>query len=117
MDKPQTLLSDSECAELANMMQKKYSPYLHEKSIAIEVDHEGPGVKARVILHNADNSFCYPVEARVLHEEESLSGPDWRRIRITPWRSGNSARPSARLSHSTSPAARKTSARWPSVRL
>lgn len=73
MDIDKQLLDESECQDLALAMQRKYSGYLNGRTFAISTRLEEPGVAVQVLLHNADDSFHYPVEARILPEEEELS--------------------------------------------
>lgn len=70
------LLSKPEIDELASLMNKKYASFIDDRKFEIAVSEEGPGVKAKVVLKNEDNSFYYPIEARILHKEEELSASE-----------------------------------------
>jgi elongation factor P hydroxylase len=66
-------VTTQECNLLADAMEAKYQAALKDRSFSIDAKHEGRAVYCTVLLSNDDESFYYPVEARVLHEPEELS--------------------------------------------
>lgn len=59
--------------ELATLLNKKYKVQLDDKSFSVSAKMEEGVVSVTVVLKNKDESFYYPVEARVKHIEEELS--------------------------------------------
>ena len=57
---------------LAKSMESKYAMALKGRTFRIEAEVKGRGVFVTVILSNADKSYYYPVEARVLYEKEEM---------------------------------------------
>lgn len=75
-EQKESLITSEECEELAYLMNQKYAAFLDDRKFEILVGHEGPGVKAQVLLQNDAQSFYYPVEGRMLHEEEDMTARD-----------------------------------------
>jgi hypothetical protein len=67
------LLTEEECAALAELMQKKYSALLNDRKFSIKVSADVDGVLATVLLKNDDDSYVYPVEARMMNHEEEMT--------------------------------------------
>jgi len=65
-------LTDAECVELAETMVKKYRIAMKDRTFSIRASVQGKGVYVTVILANADQSYYYPVEARVMYAVEEL---------------------------------------------
>ncbi len=65
-------LTNDECIELADTMVKKYRIAMKDRSFSIRAAVQGSGVYVTVILSNKDQSYYYPVEARVMFEVEEL---------------------------------------------
>lgn len=67
-------LSQAECNDLADMMQQKYSLYLDGRSFEITAEVQpSEAVFVKVLLRNEDDSFHYPVEARMKYKTEEMS--------------------------------------------
>ena len=66
------MLTATECLELAKAMDRKYQIYLDDRFFEIKNAPEGEGVLVTTILRNKDDSYHYPVSARMLHKEEAL---------------------------------------------
>lgn len=66
------LLEKSEYAILASAMNDKYTIYLDDRSFYITAEADGNGIRVVTTLSNQDGSYHYPVEARILHDEENL---------------------------------------------
>ncbi len=67
-------LSQAECNDLADMMQQKYGLYLDGRTFDVSVEMQpGDVVFARILLRNEDDSFHYPVEARMKYKTEEMS--------------------------------------------
>ncbi len=60
------------CDELATSMNTKYRLALRDRKFAVSAELRGRAVFVKVVLSNADKSFYYPVEARLLHEKEEM---------------------------------------------
>lgn len=60
------------CDALAAAMQTKYRMALGERRFAVEASIKGRGVFVKVTLQNADRSYFYPVEGRILYEQEEM---------------------------------------------
>ncbi|MBF0443246.1 MAG: hypothetical protein HQK54_15160 [Oligoflexales bacterium] len=72
-------VSSEELAFLSEQMNKKYIAYLTDgKSFKIDARLEDNGVFVTTLLKNPDDSFYYPVEARV----------DFRKEGLTPYEAG-----------------------------
>lgn len=69
---PPAFLSDEECVELAETMVKKYRIAMKDRSFAIRAWVKDRGVYVTVLLSNKDESYYYPVEARLLYEPEEM---------------------------------------------
>jgi hypothetical protein len=65
-------LTQDDCETLARSMESKYAISLKGRTFRIEAEVKGRDVFVKVILANADRSYYYPVEARVLYEKEEL---------------------------------------------
>ena len=61
----QPLISPAECAELAQIMGIKYAAHLDGKEFVISVQQQQEWVYVTVTLKNMQESFYYPVEARI----------------------------------------------------
>ncbi len=70
------LLTAAKCQEMANLMTSKYRSYLNGKTLEISVTQELEGVKARVLMKNHDESFYYPIEARMLHLAQEMAAKE-----------------------------------------
>lgn len=67
-------LSQVECNDLADMMQQKYGLYLDGRSFEVTAEMQPTdAVFVKVLLRNEDDSFHYPVEARIKYKTEELS--------------------------------------------
>lgn len=73
MTTQQAFLTGAESAQLAEAMNTKYRLALVKRKFSIKVSHEGRAVYVSVLLSNEDESYYYPVEGRILHEEEGLA--------------------------------------------
>ncbi len=71
VEKP--FVTKDECEELAAAMQSKYAMAIADRRFAIEASQQDRGVYVKILLANQDESFFYPVEARILAEVEELS--------------------------------------------
>ena len=66
------LIEEHECKILASAMDEKYTIYLDDRTFSIESMPEEEGVLVRTTLKSPDESYVYPVEARMLHTVEGL---------------------------------------------
>lgn len=66
------LFQENEAMELAKLMLKKHELFLDQRSFDIFAHQEDDFAIVKVVLSNADNSFYYPVEARVDYHKEGL---------------------------------------------
>jgi hypothetical protein len=66
------LLDKAEYGVLASLMCEKYTIYLDERTFHIEAKDDGAGVRVKTVLNNKDDSYYYPVEARMMHVKENL---------------------------------------------
>ncbi len=65
-------LTNEDCIELAETMVKKYRIAMKDRSFSIRAWIEDRGVYVTVTLANADGSYVYPVEGRVMFEAEEM---------------------------------------------
>jgi hypothetical protein len=65
-------LTNDECVELAETMVKKYRIAMKDRSFAIHALVKDKGTYVTVLLANADGSYHYPVEGRLLHGAEEM---------------------------------------------
>lgn len=66
------LLDKAEYQILASAMEDKYTIYLDERKFHIEAAEDGQGIRVKTALSNKDESYHYPVEARMMHVKENL---------------------------------------------
>lgn len=67
-------LSQVECNDLADMMQQKYGLYLDGRSFEVTAETQPADVVlVKALLRNEDDSFHYPVEARMKYKTEEMS--------------------------------------------
>lgn len=66
-------LTNEECQELAETMMKKYRIALKDRAFSIKASLQGKGVYITILFSNPDQSYYYPVEARVMYAEEEMS--------------------------------------------
>ena len=62
----------AECADLAQMLETKYGAYLGNRTFIITSEMKDGGVFVTVLLKNPDDTFYYPVEARMNHVAQEL---------------------------------------------
>lgn len=68
----ESFISSQECQSLSTAMDRKYSSYLNGRWFEVHAEERDGGVYAKVLLRNENDSFHYPVEARMMHREEDL---------------------------------------------
>jgi hypothetical protein len=66
-------LSETECNEIASLMQRKYVGFLAERFFEVAVSRDRLGVHAKVTLRNQSGSFFYPVEGRIADVDSDLT--------------------------------------------
>jgi len=67
------VITEQERSALAEAMNSKYRLARGERQFEVEVTRKGKGVYVMVLLANADQSFYYPVEARIIWENQDLT--------------------------------------------
>lgn len=65
-------VNEDEILELSKAMATKYQIYLQGRWFDIECAQDQGAIYVTTTLRNKDESFVYPVEARVLAQEEGL---------------------------------------------
>jgi hypothetical protein len=65
-------LTQEDCDELAEQMSTKYRIALQDRRFQIQASIKGRGVFVTVLFSNADQSYYYPVEARILYGKEEM---------------------------------------------
>lgn len=73
---PSEFIDQETCDALAAAMQTKYRMALGERRFGIEANIRGRGVFVKVILQNPDRSYYYPVEGRMLFEQEEMKSAE-----------------------------------------
>lgn len=73
LSKESLMLTLEEIQTLAEAMNTKYRLARRERLFQISVEKKGKGIYVTVLLANTEQSFYYPVEARILYEAEELS--------------------------------------------
>ncbi len=68
----QEFLTSEECAELANVMNRKHESLRDDRKFSIEAKYEGGEVYVTAVLQNDNETFYYPVEARLDWAEEEM---------------------------------------------
>lgn len=66
--------------EIAALFEKKYAPWLGQRFFEVTTKTESATVHVSVTLRNADQSFVYPIEGRILHEDQDLKPDDARSV-------------------------------------
>ena len=62
----------SECAEIADTLNRKYAGFVGARHFEVETSKDSTGIHAKVTLRNRSGSFCYPVEGRLAHIDHDL---------------------------------------------
>jgi hypothetical protein len=57
---------------VSEVLETKYRSWLNDRYFEVESSVEGPVVLVKVTLQNADKSFVYPVEGRMMFEDQDL---------------------------------------------
>jgi hypothetical protein len=65
-------VTNEECQELAEQMMKKYRIALKERAFSVRASLQGRGVHVTVLLANPEQTYYYPVEARMLFAPEEM---------------------------------------------
>ncbi|MFY7930282.1 MAG: hypothetical protein ACOVS5_15515 [Oligoflexus sp.] len=65
-------LTQDECNELADAMSSKYRIALRDRRFQVQASIKGRGVFVTVLFANQDQSYYYPVEARVMYGKEEM---------------------------------------------
>ena len=76
MENDAPILNKAECDELAQLMNHKYASLLRQRRFSIEASRLANGVRVEVALCNNDESYVYPVEARLQHTVEDMQPSD-----------------------------------------
>ncbi len=63
---------------LAMMFEQKYGAWLGRRFFEVESHVDGPVLTAKIIIRNADKSFFYPIEGRMMFAEQNLKIDDAR---------------------------------------
>jgi hypothetical protein len=58
---------------LAMMFEQKYGAWLGQRFFEVESHTEGPVLNATITIRNADKSFFYPIEGRMLYADQNLN--------------------------------------------
>ena len=56
---------------LAMMFEQKYGAWLGRRFFEVESHVDGPVLTAKIIIRNADKSFFYPIEGRMMFAEQT----------------------------------------------
>ena len=65
-------VTNEDCKELAETMVKKYRIAMKDRTFSIRASVQGKGTYVTVLLANADESYYYPVEGRLMHVAEEM---------------------------------------------
>ncbi len=65
-----TFPSVDDCSELASLMTTKYRNYLDQRQINVVCSSADESTFVTVTVKSPDAKFVYPIEARILHEQE-----------------------------------------------
>jgi hypothetical protein len=63
---------------LAMMFEQKYGAWLGQRFFEVESHVDGPVLASKIIIRNADKSFFYPIEGRMMFAEQNLKVDDAR---------------------------------------
>lgn len=66
-------LSPAEVSDLVRIMTIKYSTQLARRSFELTTKVDSVGAYVTTTLSNADRSFVYPVEGRMVHKEQNIA--------------------------------------------
>lgn len=66
-------LTSTEQVEITNSIQRKYAAFTGNRKFVLEGTADAQAVSLILTLKNDDESFFYPVEARMSYREEGLS--------------------------------------------
>lgn len=75
-DLDQEFMTATDAAYLAQCMNQKYAYFIKERAFSINAAVDQEWVVVKVVLANADDSFHYPVEARIKFESEEMAARD-----------------------------------------
>jgi hypothetical protein len=57
---------------VSEVLETKYRAWLNDRYFEVESSVEGPVVVVKVTLQNADKSYVYPIEGRMMFEDQDL---------------------------------------------
>jgi hypothetical protein len=63
---------------VAMMFEQKYGAWLGQRFFEVESHVDGPVLTAKILIRNADKSFFYPIEGRMMYAEQNLKLDDAR---------------------------------------
>jgi len=63
---------------VSEVLETKYRSWLNDRYFEVESSVEGPVVLVKVTLQNADKSFVYPIEGRMMFEDQDLRADEAR---------------------------------------
>lgn len=66
-------VTSEERAELSLMLRRKYAATTQQRYFELDLKQDGTGVYAKVALRDASGSFYYPVEARIAHDDHTMT--------------------------------------------
>ncbi len=66
-------ITETECKDLASLLNRKYAGFLAERYFEVVVDRNPIGVHAKVTLRNSSGSYFYPVEGRIADVDHDMT--------------------------------------------
>ncbi len=66
-------ITESECTEIAQLMERKYAAFLNGRSFKAESRVAPDGVYATITLADDSGAYVYPVQGRIKYKEQDLS--------------------------------------------
>jgi hypothetical protein len=58
---------------LASMLERKYGAQLAQRSFHVETFSDAAQIHIKMTLSNSDRSFVYPIEGRILYEDQDMT--------------------------------------------
>ena len=66
-------LNEQDCQELAQSMTAKYRIAMNQRAFSVKASEDQDKVEVHVLLKNEDDSFYYPVSARIVVDKDEMS--------------------------------------------
>ena len=69
-------ISTDECEQIANLMNRKYAAFIHDRTFRVAANVDETAVHAKITLRDDAGLFVYPVEGRLQYDAQGLKVRD-----------------------------------------